>query len=362
MTETPATPTEKFGQSSPQVDGAGRGGGVRLGVPRIVVLLPSNAREHLVEVTRDASRRIHIARVGNDEPLPEELAEAQVFYRPTSLRAPTVDAILDGAPSLRWMHVPAAGVDGSIIPKLAARGILLTHSEGTYDVAVGEFAMALVVAAAKRLPTLARGQAEKRWLKSGSWEDLEHHPVVPEPLRGKTIGIVGLGGIGRACARPARGFGMRVLAVRRSGQPDRLADQVYGADGLLEMLPRCDYVVLAAPLTEATQGMIGKRELELMKPTAWLINIARGQLIDEEALIEALQSGVIAGAGLDVFAREPLADEHPFWEMPNVIVSPHLSGLYQEMREVEADHFGAELRRFLAGKPFKSQVDFELGY
>lgn len=329
---------------------------------RVVVVLPSNARDHLIDATRRASRRVHVAFVDNDGPLPAEVSDARVLYRPISLRAPAVDAILAAAPGLRWIHVPAAGVDATLIPKLAERDILMTHSEGTYDVAVGEFAMGMVVAASKRLPELIRGQADRQWLRAGPWEDLEHHPVVPEPLRGRTIGIVGFGGIGRACARPARGFGMRVLAVRRTGASDPLAGRVYGPDSLAEMLPECDYVVLAAPLTDQTRGMIGPRELELMKPSAWLVNIARGQLVDEDALVEALKSGQIAGAGLDVFAAEPLAQESPLWGLPNVILSPHISGLYQEMREVEADHFAAELRRFLAGKPFRSQVDFALGY
>jgi phosphoglycerate dehydrogenase-like enzyme len=332
------------------------------GGDRVVVLLPSNARPHLVDVTRRASRRVELAYVGNDEPLPDAVAEAQVLYRPTSFRPPLVQSILQSAPALRWVHVPAAGVDLSLIPPLAERGILLTHSEGTYDVAVGEFAMGLVVAAAKGLPSLVRGQDEGRWLKGGPWEDLEHHPVVPATLAGKTIGIIGLGGIGRVCARAARGFGMRVLAVRRSGQSSALAERVYAPDGLIAMLEQCDYVVIAAPLTEATRGMIGERELAAMKPSAWLINIARGQIIDEPALVRALEAGQIAGAGLDVFATEPLPPDYPFWKMPNVIVAPHVSGLHWEMREVEADHFGAELRRFLRGQPLKSLVDFDLGY
>ncbi len=155
---------------------------------------------------------------------------------------------------------------------------------------------------------------------------------------------------------------MRVLGFRRSGLPDRLADAVYGQDRLVEMLPQCDYLVLAAPLTAATRHMIGARELAAMKPTAWLINIARGGLVDEMALIEALRSGEIAGAGLDVFEREPLSVESPLWEMPNVIISPHIAGLYRQMHEVEADHFGAELQRFLGGKTLRSLVDFDLGY
>lgn len=329
---------------------------------RVVVLLPANAHPHLVEVTRGAARRVEVALVALDQPLPGVVEAAQVFYRPTGFRGPGLEAIMERAQQLRWVHVPAAGVDSAVIPELAARGIMLTHSEGTYDTAVGEFAMALVVAAAKQLPRLTHGQSAKRWLKAGGWEDLEHHPVVPEPLQGKTIGIVGLGGIGRAVARPARGFGMRVLAVRRTGRPDRLAETVYSPDRLLEMLPQCDYVVIAAPLTAQTREMIGKRELAAMKPTAWLVNIARGALINEPALIGALQSGQIGGAGLDVFAREPLAEDHPFWQMENVVVTPHVAGLYQQMLEVEADHFAAELRRFLAGKPLHSLVDFELGY
>ena len=315
-----------------------------------------------MDATRRASRRVDVALIALDQPLPAEVERAQVFYRPTAFRGPGLDAIMEAARNLRWVHIPAAGVDSTVFPDLMKRGIVLTHSEGTYDVAVGEFAMALVVAAAKRLPALTQGQSEKRWLKGGGWEDLEHHPVVPEPLQGKTIGIVGLGGIGRAVARPARGFGMRVLAVRRTGQPDRLAQTVYTPDRLLEMLPQCDYVVLAAPLTAESREMIGERELAAMKPTAWLVNIARGALVDEEALVKALQSGQIAGAGLDVFAREPLPAESPLWEMDNVIVAPHVAGLYQQMREVEADHFAAELKRFLAGQPLRSLVDFTLGY
>ena len=328
----------------------------------VVVLLYEGLPEAYVTAVRKVSPRIRVVLIGNDKPLPAEVAEATVLHRSWSLRHATVDAVLDTAPHLEWMHVPSAGVDVALRPKILERDFVITHMVGAYDRPVAEFALTLILAATKRLPSYFDAQREHRWAGVGSWDRVADQSALPAQLGGKTVGIIGFGGIGKALAAMVRPLKARVIALQRSPQADRRADLVYGPDRLPDLLAASDFVVLALPLTPQTERMIGGPEIERLKPTAWLINVARGRLIDDDALVSALRDGRIGGAALDVFSYEPLAADHPYWALPNVILTPHMAGAVQGVGELDQASFLAELRRFVARRPFKAVVPRSKGY
>jgi phosphoglycerate dehydrogenase-like enzyme len=315
-----------------------------------------------LEAVRAVSPRVETVLLSNDEPPPPEVKDATVLYRSYALDQPIVDEVLARAPNLRWLHVPADGVDPVLTPNVMDADIVITRMGDTYGGPVAELALALMLAAAKRLPAYFEAQREGRWLRAASWDEVHHEPTIPTLLRGRTIGMVGFGGIGGTLAQMVRPLGMRVLALRRNPRPDPRAERVYGPEGLREMLPECDYVVLAMPLSPATRGMLGPREIEAMKPTAWLINVARGKLVDDAALLAALEAGRIAGACLDVFATEPLPSDHPYYRLPNVILTPHVGGAFAELNTFDRDVFVDQLRRFVAGEPLRFVVDRQHWY
>jgi phosphoglycerate dehydrogenase-like enzyme len=260
------------------------------------------------------------------------------------------------APALRWVHSPAAGVGAMLFPAMKASPVVLSNSRGMNAVAVAEHALMLMLAAVRRLPDAVRAQSAGRWAA----DELSGLPS----LRGRTLLIAGLGAIGRELARMASGMGMHVIGTRRETSepvPEGVA-AAYGPAQLPDLLPAADVVVLAAPLTADTRGMIGTAELARMKPAAWLVNVARGKLVDEGALIASLKRGTIAGAALDVFEHEPLSPSSPLWSMPNVIVTPHVAGFRADYWEAAAGLFAANLRRYLAGEAVANIVDKRAGY
>ena len=261
-----------------------------------------------------------------------------------------------GAPALRWVHSPAAGVGSMLFPAMAASRVVLSNSRGMNAVAVAEHALMLVLAALRRLPEAVRAQSDRRWIAN----DLSGLPS----LRGRGLLIAGLGAIGRELARMASGLGLRVIGTRReTGEPlPEGVTEAFSPSALQGLLPAADIVVLAAPLTAETRGMIGAAELALMKSTAWLVNVARGKLVDERALISALERGAIAGAALDVFEHEPLSPASPLWSMPNVIVTPHVAGFRDDYWEAATELFAANLCRYLAGEAVANTVDKRAGY
>jgi phosphoglycerate dehydrogenase-like enzyme len=265
-------------------------------------------------------------------------------------------AAFAAAPRLRWVHSPAAGVGSMLFPAMRQSDVVLSNSRGMNATAVAEHALMLMLAAARRLPEAVRAQAERRWIA----DDLSGLPS----LRGRTLLIVGLGAIGGELAGMAAGLGMRVMATtrdRRDAVPGGTAE-VYEPAALEQLLPRADIVVLAVPLTADTRGMIGAAELALMRPSARLINVARGKLVDEQALVDALERGVIAGAALDVMAHEPLPPSSPLWTMPNVIITPHVAGFREDYWEAATELFAASLRRYLDGEAVANIVDKRAGY
>jgi len=280
-------------------------------------------------------------------------------------------ADLSMAPHLRWVQVASAGVNALLDHPVMQNDILLTNASGIHATSIAEYILAMMINLTRRWPELL-------FLKWGhGWPHDREFASSSGELWGGTVGIVGYGSIGREVARLCQSLGMRVLAAKRDpedrldrgyclpgrGDPEgRIPDALFGPDGLTEMLPQCDYVVISAPLTHATEGLIGSEELAAMKPSAYLINIARGGLVDEGALVHALRSGQIAGAALDVFAQEPLPSTNPLWELPNVLMTPHISGASPIYNDRLSDLFAESLRRYAAGQAPLNLVDKEREY
>ncbi len=253
------------------------------------------------------------------------------------------------ASRLRWIQVMGAGVDWALVPELPP-GVVVTRAPGIFGPWMAEYVVGWCSWVTQRVETYREAQRQRRWL--------DH--VLPGRLRGATLTIVGLGDIGRSIARVARALGMRVLGVTRSGRPVREAERVYRVAHLARALAEADFVVVLLPLTPATAGLVGVDALAAMKPTAWLLSIGRGAVVDEAALLAALTQRHIAGAVLDVFASEPLPPHHPLWRLDNVVITPHISG--PSTPEEIAPVFNDNLVRYLAGRPLRHVVDRKKGY
>lgn len=287
------------------------------------------------------------------EALGDAVADARVLFNWTGSKT-EVGRILETAPRLEWIHAMYAGLDRSLFPELVASPVPLTNGSGVFSQSLGEFIMLGVLYFAKGMDRLTKSKAEHRW---DVFDKVE--------IRKQTIGIVAHGDIGRAVAWRAKAMGMRVLAQRRNPAPrpgDEHVDRVYGMDGLQAMLPECDYVAVTAPLTAETTGMIGRREFELMKPGAVILNVGRGPVINEAAMIEALRTRRIRGAALDVFDVEPLPPHSPFWELDNVLLSPHSADHVEGWVEDAVLFFVEQFTRWRNGEPLKNVVNKQAGY
>lgn len=265
---------------------------------------------------------------------------------------PILEKVLAAAPAVRWLHTPSAGVDHLLIPPVLERDITLTNSAGVHAIPIAEFVLAYLLSHAKRLPAYAAAQAEARWDREAE----------PGELYERTMFILGAGGIGQAIAERAAAFGMRVWGSRRSPRPTLGLERVVGTGEWRALLPEVDYLVVAAPLTEETRGIVDAAALAALRPGAYLVNIARGQLVQEPALIAALESGRLAGAALDTFDVEPLPAESPLWRLPGVTITPHATAHSPRMRERQIALFVENLRRFRNGEPLLNVVDKTAGY
>ncbi|MEV0250947.1 D-isomer specific 2-hydroxyacid dehydrogenase family protein [Nocardia sp. NPDC050712] len=261
--------------------------------------------------------------------------------------------------SIEWVQLPAAGVEDWFTAGIIAGHpqVRFTSAAGAFANSVAEHALMLLLAGVRYLP---------EHLRAASWRQQDFFPHVGS-LRGKTVTIVGAGGIGRALIPMLAPLGAQVIAVNRSGRPvtgPGIPDSVetVPADQLGKVWSRTDHVVIAAPATAATQHLLGAEELARLKPSSWVINVARGSLIDTDALVAALASGAIAGAGLDVTEPEPLPDGHPLWVLPNAIITPHDSNPPQLRLAAFADHVAANVARFVAGQELLAPIDPERGY
>lgn len=294
---------------------------------------------------------IEVVVVGKSGEIAANISDAPAFFRAFTSEE-TYKHVLDSAPQLRWIHTGSAGVDNLLSPALKARNITLTNSAGVYGVPIAEWVLHALLMIAKRGPEMVLAQQARRWADDVAFDE----------LAGKTLTILGAGSIGGEIARRAAAFDMRVWAVNRSGRPVAHAERVISGDAWREALPETDFLVIATPLTAATHGLIGAAELAQLPEHAWLINIARGAIIDEAALLESLQHTTIAGAALDTFEQEPLPPDHPFWTMPNVIVSPHHSGSSPRWMERMIDVFIDNVQRFMNDEELRNVVDQDAGY
>jgi phosphoglycerate dehydrogenase-like enzyme len=334
--------------------------------PALNVLVTMRFTDAQLERLRRVSPEVRVLR---EEPASADYARTDVLYA----GAPPRD--LGRAPNLKWVQLHMAGVDGlAEHPLYTQSAIPLVTASGVHAATIAEYAITVLLALAHRVPRMVE------WQRRGAWPpDEQRWPLfVPSEVRGATLGIVGYGSIGRELARIAKAaFAMTVLACKRdpsqrrdsgytppgTGDPEgALPDAWLGPDGLPDLLTRSDVVVMCAPLTVRTRHLIGARELSLMKPSAYLINVGRGASIDEPALAEALAARRIAGAGVDVFAQEPPPAGHPFYGLDNVIVSPHVSGFLPSYDDKCTDLFAENLRRHLAGAPLLNLVDRVHGY
>jgi phosphoglycerate dehydrogenase-like enzyme len=267
-------------------------------------------------------------------------------------RSTALAAAWPAASSLRWAHAASAGVNHVLTPEVVASDITVTNSRGVFDEPMAEYVLGLALALAKDLPTTLGRQRERRW---------QHRET--ERLGDRHALVAGTGPIGRAIGRKLSAVGMQVTGlgrVARSADPD--LGEVIPMSALFDVLPDVDYVVLAAPLTDETRGMIDAKAIAAMKPTARLINVGRGPLVVQDDLVKALSAGQLAGAALDVFVGEPLPPSSALWHLPNVIVSPHMSGDVVGWRAELVTLFTDNLSRYLAGQPLRNVVDKSRGY
>jgi phosphoglycerate dehydrogenase-like enzyme len=258
---------------------------------------------------------------------------------------------------LRWVQTVSAGVDRMDFEELRRRGIPLTNSSGIHANNIAEHIMSLMLAFARKLPYLVREQEQHRWSS-------EVGRISSFEITGQTLLVLGLGKIGEQLAVRGKGMQMRVIATRRRIEIDResVADEVFPLSALAERIGEADHVAITLPLTRDTEGLFSAALIEKMKPGAYLYNIGRGSIIDQDALIKALQSGRLGGAGLDVTTPEPLPADSPLWDLDNVIITPHTSGSSPKLMERAVALWIDNLKRFLAGEPLRNVVDLDAGY
>lgn len=279
------------------------------------------------------------------------IEQVEVIFAWPNARA-LLEPVWEQARCLRWIHYSGAGVDHLLFPALVDSTIVLTNSRGLYSDAIAEYALALMLALAKRLPAVIVDQAQRRWQHRES-----------DALTGKLLGIVGLGSIGQAVARRGRALGMRVWGLRREPtRGGRGLERVLGPAELGSLLRAADYVVITTPLTAATRALIGAAELRQMKPTAYLVNVARGEVVDEQALAQALREGCLCAAASDVFAQEPLPPTSQLYDLPNLLISPHMAPNAAGWQERAVALFIDNLQRYRGGRRLLNTVDKGRGY
>ncbi len=351
------------------------------GVPAAIALGPilsARYRPQDLERIRQASPGSRIVMVSREGLADGPLDDVEVLLRGW-LSTEAYERILARAPRLAWVHSATAGVERVLTPATVARGIVITNARGVFSRPIAEYVMTMILAVSRRLPQLLELQRERTW-----------QPLEGVELRDLTVGIVGLGSIGRAVGDLAAGFGCRVVATRRhapggemptwpagatanAAVPDGEAPLLRpsrgvgirtlgGPERLSDLLRDADFVVLAIPLTPETANLINDATLAQFKPGAWLINVARGGLIDERALLRALRDGPLGGAVLDTFREEPLPASSPFYDQPNVIVTPHTSWSSGRVLDSSIELFAENLVRFAAGQPLHNVVDPAVGY
>ena len=336
-----------------------------------VVLIMAPIGGHRLERLQNLSQDLQIEQrpARSTEAVPDALwQEVEILF--TSFATPLPSP--EPAPRLRWVQLYSAGPDRILDHPLVQTPVIFTTTSGIHAINMAEHVLTMVLAWFHRLPRLLAYQQRGQWPTPSE----RSSSFVPEELRGKTIGIVGYGSVGRQVARLATAFGMRVLAMQRGtdhrdygfqfpeiGDPEgTLPYRYYALDQLHSMLSESDVIVIAVPLTPKTRNLFDDTAFQAMKPTAFLVNVARGEVCNEAALVRALEEKQIAGAALDVFHQEPLPPDHSLWHLPNVFISPHTAGLSSLYDERAAMLFEENLRRYLVGEPLYNTVDKARGY
>jgi len=324
------------------------------------VMIPHYLADYLLPRLRPFDPDLDLLTVTAEGEYEGSLDDVEVLFRfypdsrfPKVWGAELLRRILRDAPRLRWIHSGKAGVEDILIPELVQSDVILTNGAGAPRRAIAETVLAFILADAKALPQHFRAQQARRW---------EHYDHLELP--GLTVAVLGLGKIGMEIAGLCRAMGMRVIGTKRnvSGGPPPGVDQLFPADRQEECVAQADYVVVAAALTPETRGMVGRSTFAAMKRGAALVNVSRGALVDEPSLIEALRSGQIRAAYLDVFVREPLPPDSPFFDLPNVVITPHNSPYSQNLLDHMVGVFVENFRRYRAGEPLVNVVDKRAGY
>jgi phosphoglycerate dehydrogenase-like enzyme len=336
---------------------------------QIEVLITIPFPEPLITSLRNVSTRLNFtlkkARKA-EEITPDVWAKVEVLYTDKVLPSP------EQAPKLRWIQLHYAGVEHAIdAPILQREGVTTTSLSGAASSQIAEYVLTMILSLGRRLPDLLSLQRKAEWLRERG------ERILPQELRGSVVGIVGYGSIGRQVANLLRPFGATILAAKRNAMqpedtgytPEGMGDptgdfahRIYPAEALRPMLKECDFVVVAAPMTPHTAGLIGPEELAAMKPTAFLIDISRGGVLDHTALIPALRDKRIAGAALDVFPEEPLPADNPLWKLSNVLITPHIAGATRHYDERAVALFAENLERYVGGLNLLNLVDLQRGY
>jgi phosphoglycerate dehydrogenase-like enzyme len=324
----------------------------------IAVISPAPAwvmPRHFVDRIRRDFPQHTVSEAWDRDTLRRLLPEADAAFTPFVDRD-----VFPSASRLRWVQSPAVGVGSLMFPELLASPVVITSSRGIRARAIAEHVLGVTIALARRLPVAIRAQVAHRWAQG----ELEGASVDVRTLQGQRMGIVGLGAIGLELVKIAAPFGFRVSAIRRRADQPRPegVEDVWPLDRLPDLLAQSDVVVLAVPHTPDTKRLIGKRELDRIKRGALLVNIARGKLVDDDAVIAALGDGRLGGVALDVFSEEPLDPASPYWDLPNVIITPHTSGAMQDFWTPLVALFSENLRRFEKGEPLLNIVDKVAGY
>ena len=307
-------------------------------------------REHLVDsidILREAAPWAEFLIPDDREHAVELMPQADIVY------GSFTEEMLEKSEDLEWVQVVSAGVDYLPQSRMNQHGITLTNMRGLHADTVSDHVMALTLAWARNIPVRVKNQQRRVWDREGGSRE----------LAGMTIGIVGLGEIGKGIARRAKGFRMHVIGVQRD--PDEqveFVDDLVASDDLDRVLKQSEVLAIACPLTSDTEGMISDKQLAALPEGAFVVNIGRGKIIDEESLIESLRSGHLGGAGLDVFSEEPLPEDSPLWDMSNVIVTPHVGGQQTNYGGKAAHRFAHNLKLYHEGKPLKWVVDYKLEY
>ncbi len=312
--------------------------------PLDVLVYDASDAHRYAELVRAPLGRIILRVASTPDEAAAHIADADVLY---AWKFPS--DLYDKAARLRWLHGMGAGVEWALVSNLPPR-VVVTRAPGVFGPWMAEYVLGWCLWVTQRIAAYRDAQRRRQWI--------QHVP--PERLAGKTLAIVGVGDIGRVVARAARGLGLRVIGVTRSGRRVAGLERVYPARALRRVLGAADFVAVILPLNERTRGLIGAAELAAMCPTAWLLNIGRGPVVDEAALVRALERRTIAGAVLDVFATEPLPPDHPLWALDNAVITPHIAG--PSTPEELAPVFNDNLARYLAGRPLRHVVDRHRGY